>query len=35
VLLMSLQISRGWQPILSGRVTAVEAGDVSQCAMPE
>jgi hypothetical protein len=44
VLLMSLQIEPRmavysvWLfclAILSGRVTAVEAGDVSQCAMPE
>jgi hypothetical protein len=27
--------SRGWQPILSGHVTVVEPGDVSQFAMPK
>jgi len=35
VLLMSLQIEPRMEPILSGRVTVVEAGDVSQLAMPE
>ena len=35
VLLRSLQIEPRMAAILSGRVTVVEAGDVSQLAMPE